>query len=109
MQMNGHDHIDILKVDIEGGEFDAMRSIIEYFTSKGAEVPIAQLQIELHVCGLHDIGFDKFIEWWEMLENAGFRPFFTELNIGALFGPTKEPCFTEYSLLNIKDKRSPFI
>ena len=108
MRINGHDHIDVLKIDIEGGEFDSLRSTIQHFMDKGEELPIAQLQIELHVDGR--ISFDDFIEWWELLEKAGFRPFFTEPNLPALtLGACgSKPCYTEYSLLNIKDKRSPY-
>ena len=71
MEHNGHDFIDILKVDIEGAEFASLSTFFDFyesqprptsatespmdFTSSGARydfvgqpLPIGQLQIELH-------------------------------------------------------------
>jgi len=71
MEHNGHDFIDILKVDIEGAEFASLAAFFDFyesqprpssasespmdFTSSGAKydfvgkpLPIGQLQIELH-------------------------------------------------------------
>lgn len=71
MEHNGHDFIDVLKVDIEGAEFASLAAFFDFyesqplpasasespvdFTSNGARydftgkpLPIGQLQIELH-------------------------------------------------------------
>ena len=71
MEHNGHDFIDILKVDIEGAEFASLETFFDFyesqprpssasespmdFTSDGAwydfagkPLPVGQLQIELH-------------------------------------------------------------
>lgn len=41
LKKNGHDHIDVLKMDIEGFEFDTMRSIIDAFRMPGKGKPKA--------------------------------------------------------------------
>jgi hypothetical protein len=79
MAMNGHDHIDILKMDIEGYEFESMNSLIKHFTSQGLEIPISQFLVEIHL-DPGRIGTDDFLTWWELLENAGFRPVWTEVS-----------------------------
>lgn len=80
MAINGHDHIDVLKMDIEGFEFEAMDSVIGHFMDQGKEVPIGQFLVEIHL--MPDlISVDNFITWWEMLEEAGFRPVWTEPNL----------------------------
>lgn len=71
MEHNGHDFIDILKVDIEGAEFASLATFFDFFQSQphpssaaespmdftasgarydfaGKPLPIGQLQIELH-------------------------------------------------------------
>ena len=42
MQDLGHEHIDVLKIDIEGSEYDVVESILQL------EVPIKQILIEFH-------------------------------------------------------------
>ena len=41
-------------------------------------MPFGQLQLEVHVWGKK---FDEFLSWWEKLEAAGLRPFWTEPNL----------------------------
>lgn len=70
MEHNGHDFIDILKVDIEGAEFASLETFFNFYESQprptssespldftpagsrydfaGKPLPIGQLQIELH-------------------------------------------------------------
>lgn len=81
MEKNGHDFIDILKIDIEGGEFDALAEFVRpYVDPNGAGMPVGQMEIEIHAWA--DNGeFGKFLKWWEDLERAGLRPFFTEPNL----------------------------
>jgi hypothetical protein len=74
----GHTFIDILKIDIEGGEFDALTSFITSHTQ--GNLPVGQLQLEIHALHGHE-RFDYFINWWESLEAAGLRPFWTEPNL----------------------------
>ena len=74
----GHTFIDVLKIDIEGGEFDALTSFITSHTR--GNLPVGQLQLEIHALHGHE-RFDYFINWWESLEAAGLRPFWTEPNL----------------------------
>lgn len=84
MQQNGHSFIDVLKVDVEGAEFDALSSFVNHFVPPHASpettLPIGQMQLELHVWG-RNVEFSWFKQWWESLERAGLRPFWTEPNL----------------------------
>jgi hypothetical protein len=77
----GHTFIDMLKIDIEGGEFDALTAFLDQRARDGLDLlPIGQLQIEIHAREGHE-RFDYFARWWESLEAAGLRPFWTEPNM----------------------------
>ncbi|KZV69283.1 hypothetical protein PENSPDRAFT_543889, partial [Peniophora sp. CONT] len=105
MAMNGHDHIDILKVDIEEAEFDVLGELVESFTSKNQPLPFSQLQLEIHAWKQH-AEFPYFLKWWESLEAAGLRPFWFEPNlihVNLLRGVA--PDVAEYAFLNIRGKR----
>ncbi len=78
MNKNGHTFIDILKVDIEGYEFDTLKAIVQPYIQNGEPLPFGQLQIELHVWSKK---FSDFLTWWEMLEAAGLRPVMMEPNL----------------------------
>ena len=43
-------------------------------------LPFGQLQIELHVWNQR---FQDFLEWWELLEVSGLRPFHNEVRPAA--------------------------
>lgn len=74
--MSGHDFIDILKIDIESAEFSTLATIIKPYLTIGKPLPFGQLQIELH---LWHKTFEEVLDWWQMLEEAGLRPFWTEV------------------------------
>ena len=74
----GHTFIDILKIDIEGGEFDALTSFVT--ANAEGDLPVGQLQLEIHARNGRE-RFDSFIKWWASLEAAGLRPFWTEPNM----------------------------
>ena len=104
MSENGHAHIDFLRLDIEGWEWEALRGIVRDFTlervtpphvhtpgeadaagggaggwtvhEREGVLPFGQLQIELHIWNQR---FADFLEWWELLEVAGLRPFHQEV------------------------------
>lgn len=81
MQQNGHDFIDLLKIDIEGGEFSVLDAFLRPYTLPGAPpLPVGQMEIEIHAWGAYT-NFDVFNPWWDLLERAGFRPFWTEANL----------------------------
>jgi hypothetical protein len=73
----GHSHIDILKVDTEGLEFDALTTAIKPYLESGEPLPFGQLLIEIH---LWSKTFAEFLSWWESLEAAGLRPFWGEVS-----------------------------
>ncbi|KAG1901981.1 methyltransferase domain-containing protein [Suillus fuscotomentosus] len=102
MDRNGHDFIDILKVDIEGNEFDSLSTFIDSF--HGEPLPFGQLQLEVHVYpGSAWNDFPKFLGWWEKLEAAGLRPFFSEPNlvyVNLVRGV--RPDLVEYSFINVR-------
>lgn len=77
-----HHHIDILKIDIEGWEFETLTSLLKPYIESGRPLPFGQLQLEIHLWGKP---FEEFLSWWEMLEAAGLRPFWTEVRFSALF------------------------
>ena len=78
MKNNGHAFIDILKIDIEGYEFDTLREIVQPYIESGKPLPFGQLQIELH---LWNKKFADFLGWWQPLEAAGLRPVMMEPNL----------------------------
>jgi hypothetical protein len=76
--ISGHTFIDLLKIDTEGAEFDALTSFVNAFARDG--LPVGQLQLEIHAGG--DRGrFEYFLKWWESLEASGLRPFSFEPNL----------------------------
>lgn len=78
MALNGHTYIDILKVDIESWEFETLTALLKYYMDNNEPLPFGQLQLEIHVWGKK---FNEFLQWWTMLEEAGLRPFWTEVRI----------------------------
>ena len=78
LQFTGHTHIDLLKIDIEGWEFETMTDFLKPYVDSGKPLPFGQLSMEIH---LWDKSFESFLGWWEMLEAAGLRPFATEPNL----------------------------
>jgi hypothetical protein len=122
MKENNHEYIDILKIDIEGSEYDALDTFMDAFdgikTASGKSVlPIGQVMIELHLGdGVHldgtnagaNVGFDRFRKWWERLERMGMRPAWIEINLFAVtLGRDKsDPRCTEYVWVNARDEKS---
>lgn len=64
----GHEAIDLLKIDIEGGEYESLRDMVE------AGVPARQLLIEFHHC-YPTIPLARTVEAVNLLRRAGFRLF----------------------------------
>ncbi|KZT05124.1 uncharacterized protein LAESUDRAFT_760572 [Laetiporus sulphureus 93-53] len=113
MRANGHTHIDILHIDIEGWEFEVLRAMMRDFLGvrheglEGAEgevergvLPFGQLLIEFHVWHQR---FADFLAFWEMLEAAGLRPFMSEVNlVYANYNRQSGVELADYSFLNIR-------
>jgi hypothetical protein len=97
---------DILKIDIEGFEFDALASLLQH--TENEEFPIGQMLIELHLFASRNANLPDFIDWWESLENVGMRATWTEPNLLAvtLSLEDKNPRLAEYSLVNVMSKKN---
>lgn len=78
ISLTEHRHIDLLKIDIEGWEFEVLTQILQPYIASGEPVPFGQLLIEIHSW---DKKFEEFLTWWEMLESAGLRPVMSEVCI----------------------------
>jgi hypothetical protein len=90
MKMNGHSYIDLLKMDIEGAEYESLTSLIESIMkeqkeSGNATLPFGQLLIELHI--MKDppgvtipTNLETWLKWWSSLEAMGLRPVSSEDN-----------------------------
>ncbi|KAF2026709.1 hypothetical protein EK21DRAFT_103055 [Setomelanomma holmii] len=122
MKNNNHTYIDILKIDVEGSEYDALDTMMNAFDGmksvSGKNVlPIGQVMIEIHlgdgvsmnpnVAG-GDVDFGRFRSWWERLERMGMRPAWIEINLFAmtLFPHKTDPRCTEYVWVNARDERN---
>jgi len=100
MQENGHDWIDILKVDIEGSEYPTFAAIMDDYPEV---LPFGQLQMELHINEAY-VTFGEFLEFWERLEARGVYPWWTEVNLIPTFpstsSPSELPMCSEYCFIN---------
>jgi len=95
MAQNNHTFIDILKIDIEGAEFEALEALIDAYpsatSSSGSQTKVDPAEQGWTTVWPAPIGgtcqtlrldlFPKFLLWWEKLERAGLRPFWTEPNL----------------------------
>lgn len=73
MDKLGHDHIDLLKMDIEGAEYLVIEDIIE------SNILIQQLVLEFHHA-FDGIGLSKTIQAIKVLNRKGFKTFFISPN-----------------------------
>lgn len=86
-----HRRLDILKVDVEGGEFD----IFDTFLYEGQPlVPVCQIIIEVHTWDV-----TKWRRMFRQLEKASFLMFSREVNILG-FGNKLEKIAIEYSYIH---------
>lgn len=68
MKTLGHTKIDVLKMDIEGGEYDVLSDLL------ASRVPVQQLLVEFHH-RWKDVGLDRTRNAIQNLNQAGFRIF----------------------------------
>ncbi len=78
----GHTHIDILKIDLEGWEFDALTAFLipssKFSSERPRFPPVSQMLLELHVWNRE---FPEVLNWWSTLERAGLRAVAREPNL----------------------------
>lgn len=109
MRENGHDYVDVVKMDIEGAEFDALTSLIQSVRSEGnGSLPFGQLLVELHFFpdppgSTIPKSLKQWTEWWSSLEAMGLRPVNNE---GNWLGDNSygKPRFMEYTLINVDQR-----
>ncbi|CAG8972101.1 hypothetical protein HYALB_00011233 [Hymenoscyphus albidus] len=109
MKNNSHTYMDILKIDIEGAEYNSFDSFMDWCDRENAgEMPIGQIMIELHLTDDDNLNFNRLLTWWERLEKFGMRPTWLEVNLLAVtLNPNKQdPRCVEYVLVNHKDRKN---
>lgn len=109
MKENGHTWIDVLKMDIEGNEWQVLSDLMNAY--EGKILPFSQLQVEFHLnnadMGTDAAAFTRFKAWFERLEKFHLRPFWSELNlIPTLINPTMLPSYIEYCFINLAGDHS---
>ncbi|CAL8097743.1 unnamed protein product [Orchesella dallaii] len=87
MKSNGHEWIDILKIDVEGSEYPSLFRVMDDFQT----IPFGQLLIEVHAWQPQNTM--NLISLFKALESKGMRAFFNEPN------PYDAKCY-EFSFLN---------
>ncbi|OHD63824.1 MAG: hypothetical protein A2176_11935 [Spirochaetes bacterium RBG_13_51_14] len=90
-KMLNHSHVDILKIDIEGGEFSSLIDIIHSNALK--KLNIKQLQIEFHI--INDEYFQQFIPIMNLLAQNGYLLFRKEFNPNDISGQCAEYAFVK--------------
>lgn len=105
MRENGHEFIDVLKMDVEGYEFGALSQLVRD-VGEGGVLPIGQLLVEIHLGS--DETFGQVVRWWDELERAGLRAVWTEPNLLIVTGGGWDgmPRYAEYTFVNVKDGRN---
>jgi hypothetical protein len=72
----------MLKIDLEGWEFDALSAFLlpnsDFTSQKPRAPPVSQMLLELHLWGRD---FPNLLEWWSVLERAGLRAVAREPNL----------------------------
>jgi len=105
LEENGHEFIDLLKIDVEGSEFAVLDQVLTAY--EGRLLPFAQMQIEIHAWERVNTptSFAEFFTFWKRLEDAGLRPFYHELNYQNSM-TAKRPDVIEYSFINVRANSS---
>jgi hypothetical protein len=107
MAENDHEYIDIVKMDIEGAEFQTLSSLLD--THAKSDLPFGQLIVEVHLIpkDLFPDMVDRleipsslsaWLHFWEALEEKGLRVVSSEPNpIGIMGVGRGQPRFAEVS------------
>lgn len=91
MNRLGHTFINLLKVDVEGGEWDFFNTL---YTNRTKSLPVGQLLIELHYTTMPQIStFFRAMQYW------GLQPFSREINLLPSLAGNK-PFASEYSFIH---------
>ncbi|KAI0049038.1 hypothetical protein FA95DRAFT_1489947 [Auriscalpium vulgare] len=112
MRANGHAHVDLLKIDLEGWEFDAMTAFVNSLANPDAppadadfppaSMPVGQMLLELH---LWNRRFVDVLKWWTALEDAGLRAVSREPNlVYQNYNKEQGAELAEYTFLNVRTR-----
>lgn len=92
-----HSWIDILKMDIEGAEYDVLPALVTHYSALNQRIPVTQAQIEYHHWSNRPL-VAQVVDTLKTMEAGGFRTFSTEYNIN---GDAWN--FIEYSYLHVEN------
>ncbi|KAI0270467.1 methyltransferase domain-containing protein [Gloeopeniophorella convolvens] len=104
MRANGAaHHIDMLKIDLEGWEFDALTAFLQPSSENAGgaahALPVSQMMLELHLWGRE---FADLLAWWGALERVGLRAVAREPNlVYQNYNRLQGAELAEYTFLNI--------
>ncbi|KAF9952280.1 hypothetical protein BGZ70_000658 [Mortierella alpina] len=125
----GHTWVDIVTIDLAGGEHQWSEALLSSYLSPSEPLPFGQLQVRTallesaeqnkeeqeheeeqetkmqeqhHLQLFQKQSLSEFRTWFEALENAGLRSFRSEVDFsGVESGSCKGPYAVEYSFINI--------
>ncbi len=95
MKQLGHRWVDLLKIDVEGAEYEVLPSVIKHYKSLGQQVPATQAQVEYHHWP-NNPPAETLVATLKVMETTGFRAFHTEFNYNG--APWR---FIEYAYLQV--------
>ena len=95
MKQLGHRWVDLLKIDVEGAEYEVLPSILSHYQAVGQQVPVTQAQVEYHHWP-NKPPAETLVATLKAMETSGFRAFHTEFNYN---GPAWH--FIEYAYLQV--------
>lgn len=81
MQALGHTHVDILKMDIEGSEYDVIEEITPFLSE--SSVFVGQILVEFHPQFIDD-GVKKTMKSVKLLNDLGYKIFYVAPNTNEL-------------------------
>lgn len=81
MKDNGHTFVDVMKMDIESAEFEALTAFMDATEQAGEKtLPVGQLLLEIHLTKKGPQTTKEFMDWFHRLETMGLRPAWNEHN-----------------------------
>ena len=93
-----HAWVDVLKVDVEGAEWDILQ---DFYSAGNASLPVTQLLIELHTSNPADGSMlPTVVRVFQLLLDDGYRVFSVEPNTYCLAGACAKD-HVEYSLIKV--------
>eukprot|EP00966_Prymnesium_polylepis_P287479 6639735-Prymnesium_polylepis.1 len=99
MEILRHEHVDVLKVDVDGAEWRAFEAIFDDF--HGGPLPFGQLQIEATGLDITAENSSRIAQFWRKMAQNELAVFHLETNLGTCSHRQKyQGTSVEYALLN---------